>query len=90
MLIALIAHDKPGALALRMENRQAHLAYIESTGVVAQAGPLLDAQGQMAGSLVVLDVPDMAAAQSWAANDPYAQAGLFADVQLHAWKRVIG
>jgi len=90
MIIALIAHDKPGALALRMENRQAHLAYIEATGVVAQAGPLLDAQGQMAGSLVVLDVPDMAAAQSWAANDPYAQAGLFADVQLHAWKRVIG
>ncbi|MGA1026821.1 MAG: YciI family protein [Lutimaribacter sp.] len=90
MLIALIAHDKPGALALRMENRQAHLAYIEATGVVAQAGPLLDAQGQMAGSLVVLDVPDMAAAESWAANDPYAQAGLFADVQLHAWKRVIG
>lgn len=90
MLIALIAHDKPGALALRMENRQDHLAYIEATGVVAQAGPLLDAQGQMAGSLVVLDVPDMAAAQSWAANDPYAQAGLFADVQLHAWKRVIG
>jgi uncharacterized protein YciI len=90
MLIALIAHDKPGALALRMENRQAHLAYIEATSVVAQAGPLLDAQGQMAGSLVVLDVPDMAAAQSWAANDPYAQAGLFADVQLHAWKRVIG
>ena len=90
MLIALIAHDKPGALALRMENRQAHLAYIEGTGVVAQAGPLLNAQGQMAGSLVVLDVPDMAAAQSWAANDPYAQAGLFADVQLHAWKRVIG
>jgi len=90
MLIALIAHDKPGALALRMENRQDHLAYIEATGVVAQAGPLLDAQGQMAGSLVVLDVPDMAAAESWAANDPYAEAGLFADVQLHAWKRVIG
>ena len=90
MLIALIAHDKPGALALRIENRQAQLAYIEATGVVAQAGPLLDAQGQMAGSLVVLDVPDMAAAQSWAANDPYAQAGLFADVQLHAWKRVMG
>ena len=90
MLIALIAHDKPGALALRMENRQAHLAYIEETGVVAQAGPLLDAQGQMPGSLVVLDVPDMAAAETWAANDPYAKAGLFADVQLHAWKRVIG
>ena len=90
MLIALIAHDKPGALALRMENRQAHLAYIEETGVVAQAGPLLDAQGQMAGSLVVLEVPDMAAAETWAANDLYAKAGLFADVQLHAWKRVIG
>ena len=90
MLIALIAHDKPGALALRMENRQAHLAYIEETGVVAQAGPLLDAQGQMAGSLVVLEVPDMAAAETWAANDPYAKAGLFSDVTLRAWKKVIG
>lgn len=90
MLIALYAHDKSGALQTRKDNRDAHLAYINDTGVVAQAGPLLDAQGEMCGSLVILDVEDMAAAEAWAANDPYAKAGLFESVELTAWKKVIG
>lgn len=89
MLIALIARDKPGALQVRLDTRQAHLDYIERTGVVSQAGPLLDGGGDMAGSLVILDVPDMQAAEDWAENDPYAKAGLFADVRLIAWKKVI-
>jgi uncharacterized protein YciI len=90
MLIALIARDKPGALQVRMDSRAAHLAYIEQTGVVAQAGPLLDDAGGMCGSLVILDVADMAAARAWADSDPYALAGLFASVELIAWKKVIG
>ncbi len=89
MLIALIAKDKADHLETRKANRDAHLSYIKDTGVVSQAGPLLDETGQMCGSLVVLDVADMAAAQSWAENDPYAKAGLFADVQLIAWNKVI-
>ena len=90
MLVALMAHDKPGALQTRMDNRAAHLAYIEQTGVVTQAGPLLDGEGQMCGSLIVLDVKDMAAAENWAAGDPYARAGLFERVTIIEWKRVIG
>ncbi|MDF1857019.1 YciI family protein [Pseudooceanicola sp.] len=90
MLIALIARDKPGALQVRMDNRAAHLAYIDATGVVAQAGPLLDEAGDMCGSLVILDVADRTAAQNWADNDPYAKAGLFSAVELIAWKKVIG
>jgi len=90
MLIALIARDKPQALQVRLDNRDAHLAYIEETGVVAQAGPLLDQDGNMAGSLVILDVEDMAAGEAWAANDPYAKAGLFETTDLVTWKKVIG
>jgi uncharacterized protein YciI len=90
MLIALMARDKPDALQIRLDNRAAHLAYIEETGVVSQAGPLLDDHGNMTGSLVILDVDDMAAAKVWAANDPYARAGLFQTVDLTAWKKVIG
>lgn len=90
MLIALFAKDRPGALQTRVDNRGAHLAYIEETGVVAQAGPLLNDTGEMCGSLVILDVEDMAQAQSWADNDPYARAGLFQSVELTAWKKVIG
>jgi len=89
MLIVLIARDKPGALKKRMDNREAHLAYIERTGVVSQAGPLLDEAGGMTGSLIILDVADMAAAESWAEEDPYARAGLFKNVDLIPWKKVI-
>ena len=90
MLIALIAKDRKGALQTRKDNRDAHLAYIEATGVVTQAGPLLDEAGDMCGSLVILDVADITAAQDWAANDPYAKADLFESVELTAWKKVIG
>jgi uncharacterized protein len=90
MRFALLAKDKPDALQTRLDNREAHLAYVAATGVVEIAGPLLDDDGQMCGSLIVLDVADLAAAQDWAANDPYAKAGLFADVTLRAWKKVIG
>ncbi len=90
MLYALICDDKPGGLDIRKATREAHLDYIRTTGVVAQAGPLLDAAGEMAGSLVILDVPDLAAAEAWAANDPYAAAGLFERVAIRPWKKVIG
>ncbi|MDO5756352.1 MAG: YciI family protein [Rhodobacterales bacterium] len=89
MLVALIARDKPDALQARLKNRDAHVDYLKSSGVVMQAGPLLDAEGQMCGSLVVLNVIDMAAAESWAALDPYAKAGVFEDVQLIEWHKVI-
>lgn len=89
MKIALIAKDKSGALPIRLENRAAHLAYIEETQVVEQAGPLLNADGEMCGSLVILEVANLDAAQTWAENDPYAKAGLFESVELIPWKKVI-
>lgn len=90
MLVALFARDKDGALQIRKDNRQAHLNYIEATGVVTQAGPLLNEAAEMCGSLVILDVANMDAARNWADNDPYAQAGLFDSVTLIEWKKVIG
>ena len=90
MTFALICTDRPGALQIRLDNRAAHLAYLEDTGVVLQAGPFLDVDGQMSGTLLVLDLPDRAAAEAWAANDPYAKARLFSDVRIEAWKKVIG
>ena len=89
MLIALIALDKPGALEVRKANREAHIAYLKETGVVQQAGPFLSNTGEMNGSLIVLDVPDMEAAQAWAAGDPYGKAGLFDSVTLRQWNKVI-
>jgi uncharacterized protein YciI len=90
MLYALICDDRPGALELRTANRDAHLGYLRDSGVVVQAGPLLDEAGAMAGSLVVIDVPDRAAAEAWVSSDPYGRAGLFGRVAIRPWKRVIG
>lgn len=88
---ALLCHDKPGALALRQENRAAHLAYLQESGPkVFAAGPLLDESGQMIGSLLILSLENRDAAEAWAAHDPYARAGLFASVTLTEWKKVIG
>jgi uncharacterized protein YciI len=90
MRVALICTDRPGALQTRLDNRAAHLAHIEASGVVEMAGPLLNAEGQMAGSLVILLVDDLVTAKNWAAADPYAKAGLFSAVEIIEWKKVIG
>ena len=90
MRAALICLDKPGALQTRLDNRAAHLAHIQSSGTVEMAGPFLDAEGRMTGSLIVLEVPDMAAARAWAEADPYAKAGLFDSVSIREWRKVIG
>jgi uncharacterized protein len=90
MRFALICLDRPNALQTRVDNRPAHLEHLQSSGVVEQAGPFIDAAGQMCGSLIILNVEGRAEADAWAAADPYAKAGLFASVMIQEWKRVIG
>lgn len=89
MLVCLMALDKPGALQVRKDTRDAHLGYLTEMGNVTTGGPLKDANGDMCGSMLVLDVPDLATAEVWAANDPYAKAGLFENVTLHEWVKVL-
>ena len=90
MRVALVCIDKPDCLQIRLDNRAAHLAYIAATAVVEMAGPFLNADGQMTGSLIILTVDTLADAQDWAMSDPYSQAGLFQSVTVTEWKKVIG
>lgn len=89
MLYAVICRDKPGQLQTRLDTRAAHLDYIAETGIVWMAGPLLE-NGQMCGSLILLDTDSLASAEAWAAGDPYKAAGLFESVTVTEWKKVIG
>ncbi len=89
MRFAVICRDKPGHLEVRMQNRAAHLAYIETTGIVEMAGPFIE-DGQMFGSLIILEADGLKAAQDWVAHDPYGKAGLFENVTVTEWKKVIG
>jgi uncharacterized protein YciI len=89
-MFAIVAIDKPDSTELRAATRQAHLDYASGSGVVFLGGPFHDGAGRMTGSLIILDVPDMAAAEAWAAADPYARAGLFESTAIRAWKKVMG
>lgn len=92
MLFALICTDKPGHLPVRLENRPAHLAFLDglnASGRLKFAGPFLGADDKPDGSLVMIDVADRAEADTVAAADPYARAGLFAAVDIRPWNWVV-
>ena len=90
MLFALICSDKPGALALRKSTRPAHVEYLKTLGDrLAFAGPFTDASGNPNGSLVVYEAESMEEAELTAAQDPYAQAGLFDSVDIRRWNWAI-
>ncbi len=87
MLFALICTDKANYLDLRMKLRPDHLAYLEGlNGKLKAAGPFLDDAGQASGSLVIVEADDRDAAAMIARNDPYAIGGLFASVEIKAWR----
>lgn len=90
MLYLIHAFDKADHLQVRMDNRPAHVEYLKSFGEKLQAaGPTLDAAENMNGSLVILDLADLADAEAFAANDPYAKAGLFEKIIIQPWKKVL-
>jgi len=86
MLFVITAIDKENSRDLRMATRPAHFEYVQKTGVVRLGGPFLDDDGGMAGSLIIIEAPDLAAAREWQQNDPYVKAGLFAASELRPWK----
>ena len=91
MIFALICKDKPGGLEVRLANRPAHLDYLNglnAKGVLKFAGPFLGDDGKPLGSLVTVEAESRAEADALAAADPYAQAGLFASVEIHPWNWV--
>ena len=78
MLFALYCTDRPASLELRMATRPSHLAYLETfRPSMMVGGALMDPEGKAAGTMIVIDLPDRATAEAFAAGDPYAKAGLF-------------
>ena len=89
-LFVLTCIDKPGAVEVRMGAREAHLDYVRRTNVTKLGGPFLDAQGAMAGSMLIVEAEDLAAAQAFSAADPYVTAGLFQSVDIRPYRVTIG
>jgi hypothetical protein len=91
LLFAIITEDKANSRELRLATRATHLDYLQSFGTkIVAAGPLLGPDGEsMTGSLLIVDVADRAAAEGFAAGDPYAKAGLFAKTTIAPWRKVV-
>ena len=87
MLYALLCTDKHNSLDLRLKVRPEHLAFLDSLGDVCKfAGPFLDEAGNPNGSMVVILAESLAEAKAIGAKDPYAMEGLFASVDVRAWR----
>ena len=90
MQFLLIAHDREGGLALRKQVRPEHLAYLESIkSSIVFGGPMLGADGNPCGSMIVYEAADRAAAEALVANDPYSKAGLFGAVEIQGFRTVV-
>ena len=85
----VLCRDKPNALALRKETRPAHLEYFENYGNKGLlAGPMLGPDGEPIGSMLVIEAENEETARAFAANDPYAKAGVFASTEIIPFKPV--
>ncbi len=83
--------DKPNAFDLRAAQRPAHLDYLkEQSAIVLAAGPFLDDEDRMIGSLFIVDVASKEEARRFAENDPFAKAGLFASTTIRRWRWGVG
>jgi len=83
--------DKPDHAQVRQDNRPAHLEYLKANvEKIVWGGPMISDDGTATkGSLLIVDMADRAAAEAFAAGDPYAKAGLFAEVEITAVRQVL-
>ena len=90
-LFAITCWDKPGALDERVQHRPDHVAYLKTQeAVIRVAGPQLDDEGRMCGSLFVIEADDLEAAKAFNAGDPFVQRGVFGKVDIRGFTKTMG
>ena len=98
MWYAIISEDNDDSLSARQGARQAHVSRLtdlrdEGRLLIAGPHPAIDAEEPgspgYTGSLVVADFPSLEAAQEWAAEDPYIDAGVYRNVVVKPFKLVL-
>ena len=81
MQFIITAHDGENVLDTRMAVRPRHLEGMAKLGEhIVCAGGLLDDEGKMKGSVLILDFEDRAALDNYLKNEPY--------VVEHVWERI--
>ncbi len=98
MIYAIMAEDQPDSLDSRLSVRKEHIKRLndlKAMGRLVLAGPhpAIDSPDPgpagFTGSLIVAEFPSLEAAQSWADEDPYIQAGVYKKVRIKPLKIVL-
>ena len=98
MLYAIISEDVADSLPLRATARPRHIERLEALRdagrlIIAGPHPAIDSNDPgpngFTGSLVVAEFESLEAAQAWADEDPYVQAGVYASVTVKPFKLVL-
>lgn len=98
MYYAIRGTDVPDSLEKRKAARPAHLARLEQLrdqGRLLLSGPFpaIDAEDPGAagftGSLIVAEFDSLEDARRWADADPYVAAGVYADVSVQPFRKVL-
>lgn len=97
MLFIILCEDKPNHGDVRAATRPAHLAHIQplvDAGRLIIAGPIPreaspDPSIPVEGSLIIAEFDSQTDATEWAANDPYALAGLFQHVSIRPYRKAL-
>ncbi len=91
MLFVITAFDRPGALDKRLEVRPRHLDYLNSRiAQIKAGGAMLNQNDEPMGSMLIIEAEDQAAAEAFAAADPFAKEGVFERVEVRPWRAVLG
>lgn len=98
MWYAIVADDVDNSLAARQAARPAHLDRLHAlheAGRLMLAGPFpaIDANDPgpagFTGSLIVAEFDSLDAAQAFADADPYVAAGVYANVRVRPFRKVL-
>lgn len=98
MLYMIFSTDVENSLERRLQARPAHLERLEALqqqGRLVLAGPCpaVDSPDPgpagFSGSLIVAEFTSLDEAQAWADADPYIEAGVYREVQVRPFKRVL-
>ena len=91
MQFMIKALDGKGKLAKRMEVRPRHLEGMEKLrSHIICAGGLLDDDGRMKGSVLILDFPSRADLDAYLAAEPYVVEQVWEKVEVETMNVVIG
>ncbi len=90
MQFLIKAYDGEGMLQKRMAVRPRHLEGMKALGRrIICAGGLLDEEGKMKGSALVLEFPDRAALDAYLANEPYVTEGVWQEIDVEIMNVVL-